>query len=485
MKTYQRLLLSIVLTAPFAISIIWIIRNFHHVPQYGDTVEYLSLTTNLKVDQYRTVLFPFYLHIFGISSEISNQIPWCLLGKLTLSFIAGIMLACAMLHDIAPSMVSKTRGILIVLTAALYTTCTPLLAHLSLSLMSDSLACSFTIATVASLSMTLNQYKAGKPMWQWDLAAAICIFLMSASRVDKLYLGIALTCVTLAWLCRSWITIGKQHLSRHFRRLALVLCIPMAATVLLNHATQVYNTNRPPLDLSSLTFNRVAWPNLERVYPYLSDDAHKFISSADAKQFDSHNNYVYPMLTRILSNPSGGKRIVNEITAKTFQHFPGRVIGKTVFDIAKYALPCLAFPLELAKTLPLSIGTDWTYTRMDMYTPGLTRVWLIASFGILLLIQLPLAASQTRRSWKQWATGPTVLISLTTVIVNSLLFGLESGMDAYVRYALPAFALECEAIVLLSLVRAFGSARSTEIGGSPCATESARSIVRRGAKQHA
>jgi hypothetical protein len=53
------------------------------------------------------------------------------------------------------------------------------------------------------------------------------------------------------------------------------------------------------------------------------------------------------------------------------------------------------------------------------------------------MIQLPLAASQTRRSWKQWATQPTMLISVTTIVVNAVLFGLESGMDAYVRYALP------------------------------------------------
>lgn len=464
MKTFRNALLSIVLAASFALSVLWIIRNIHHVPQYGDTVEYLSLATSLKVDQYRTILFPFFLHVFGISSEASRQIPWCLLTQLALSFASSIVLAYAMFRDVTPPSMSRMRGVLVVLAAGLYTAATPLLTHLSLSLMSDSLACSFTIAAVASLSLTLNHYKSGKPKWQWELVTGVCIFLMSASRVDKLYLSIALALVTLAWLYRSNMVARKTGLSRNLCRLGLVLCIPMAATVALNHSTQHFNKNRPPLDPSSLAFNRVVWPNLERVYPYLSDDAHKFISGADARQFDSHNNYVYPMLTRLLSTPAAGKRIINEMTVKTFLHFPFRVIGKTIFDVAKYALPCLAFPLELISALPMSIGTDWTYTRMAMFTPELTRAWLVISFGILLLIQLPLAVSQASRSWKRWASGPTALISLTTILVNSLLFGLEAGMDAYVRYALPAFALQGEAIVLLSLIWAFADARPAKPG---------------------
>jgi hypothetical protein len=466
MKASRNTLILVALAVSFAISVLWIAGNIHHVPQYGDTVEYLSLATTLKVDQYRTILFPLYLHLFGISSETSKQIPWCLLVQLALSFLASLLLAYAMFRDFSPTSMSRMRSVLTIFAAGTYTAGTPLLAHLSLSLMSDSLACSFTMATVACLSLTLDQYKSGKPMWQWDLATVLCIFLMSASRVDKLYLSITLAFVSLTWLYRSGISARRPGLSSSLCRLGLVLCIPMAATIWLNHSTQVFNKNRPPLDLSSLLFNRVTWPNLEKVYPYLSDDAHKFISSADATQFDSHNNYVYPMLTRLLSDPAAGKHVINEITAKTFQHFPLQIVGKTLFDITKYALPCLAFPLELLSILPISIGTDWTYTRMAMFTPGLTLAWLIVSFGILLLIQLPLAASQARGNWKQWASRPTIFISLVTILVNSLLFGLEAGMDAYVRYALPAFSLQCEAIVLLSLIRVFASTRSAKVGES-------------------
>lgn len=450
----RALYLSLLLVL-IAAGLAWIIGNAGEVPHYGDTVEYLRLARTLAVDQYRTILYPLFLHLCGVATAVdgTTNLDLTYFFQFMLSLIANAIFASALVMDLNSSEGSGTKHWLVVAIVSLATTTTPLLAHFSLSLMSDSIASSLTVAAVGSLARVITAYRSTGICWRWTVVAGISLFLMTLSRVDKLYLGLALVVVTVLWLYRVGISLHRSHLTRDCVSLAIVLSISLISTVVANRLTQTYNPSRPPLDVSSVAFNRVVWPRLGKVYPYLPVDARKLISEAEAKQFDTHNNYVSPLLTRTLEDNPGNKRIINEITLDTLQHFPDQVVGRTTFDIVKYTLPILAFPLELASILPESIATDWTYSRMSMFMPRSTKAWLTLSFASLLLIQLPLALRRSKKtSWRRWIAMPSVGLAMIAIIANALLFGLVSGMDAHIRYALPAFVLEFEMITLIGLM---------------------------------
>jgi hypothetical protein len=217
----------------------------------------------------------------------------------------------------------------------------------------------------------------------------------------------------------------------------------------VNRATQIPDPSQASLDLSSMAFNRVVWPRLARVYPHLSPEARASIPLDEAVRFDAHNNNVNALLIRNRDN----HHIIDQITLTTLQTFPLAVIGKILYDLAKYTFPNLAFPLERASILPQSTATWWTVSRMGVASPRLTRVALACAEVFFLIVQLPLAiaiviAGRERALWRH----PVCWFAATAVFGNALLFGLASGMDAHIRYALPAYAMCHASVTLLSLL---------------------------------
>jgi hypothetical protein len=240
--------------------------------------------------------------------------------------------------------------------------------------------------------------------------------------------------------------------------LIVVAAIGMASV--LNRATQAYSPYRPPLNFSTMAFNRVVWPRFARVYPYLSTRARSLATIDDATHFDVHNNNVYPFLAKTRIGHPENAALVDEITITTLKTFPLQVAGETAFDMVKYALPNVVFPLELVSVLPKSTATDWTYTRMNKPHPTFTDAWLLLSTCEFFLVQLPAALSfLRRRRARDWALSPLIVLAMIAAAFNSVLFGLEAGMDAHVRYALPTYILILETVIVLSLLWLFDPGR--------------------------
>jgi hypothetical protein len=181
------------------------------------------------------------------------------------------------------------------------------------------------------------------------------------------------------------------------------------------------------------------------------------ISAEDAAHFDQHNNNAFPLISRLLTEDPANRRVLNDITMATLREYPLAVASKTLFDTSKYMLSNLAFPLELANSLPRSAGTDWTYSRMSQAQPTLTKASLWISQLSFFLVQVPLAFLTVRRlTWQSLKRSLLFWLSGTAIIVNGLLFGLESGMDSHIRYALPAYTILqtiVEAAALAAIVR--------------------------------
>lgn len=434
----------------------WFAHNAPHIPDYGDTAEYLARSKTLTVDQYRTIFYPLVLRLCGIFSNGGGapSIFWTYLVQVLLVAVSSAVYATAVFKSFDVSALTARARLSVTALAVLLIVTNPLVGHFSLSIMSDSLASSLTVAAVGamvhlvrSVGMTSDAIRS-----PWLLVAVLCLFLMSVSRVDKLYMGIVLVAAVIIYM-----RIGIKRLPRlQFVIVGAPLVAALVAAIAVNYFTQVPNADRPALNLPNMAFNRVVWPRMSMVYPYLPSDAKALISPGDAKWFDEHNNHVYLFLDKLLKDHPENQRIINEVTATTLRHFPGRVAWKTAFDIAKYAVPNVAFPLELVSILPKSTATDWTYSRMSHAHPFMTQLWLIVSSVSFYLVQLPLALQYLRSPFMQrWTSQPLMVMTAACIGCNAIMFGLEAGMDAHIRYALPSFVMIFEMTSIVSLLWLF------------------------------
>jgi hypothetical protein len=449
---FMRIFCMATLVVMVCIGAAWMVANFRKVPQYGDTIEYLQLTRTLHIDQYRTIFYPLILrltHIFHGSSNSPHT------NGVYLFQCLAVYISCFLFTEVVLDTLKKAKlitfkhGRLLATSTSLLVLTNPLVAHFSLTLLTDSLASSFTIATIACVA------RAADPDQRkiWLPIAAICVILMALSRLEKLYVAF---CICIGAAVLMWATrhsgCSKLRTGRPWA-LALVLGMALLSVPLINRLTQTINPNRPPLDLSSLAFNRAVWPRMSEVYPKLPEDARRLISAEDARNFDINNNNVYPLLSKLLAQNANNKKIINEITITTVRNFPMEVIGKTFFDFSKYEVPNLAFPLELSSALPKSWATDWTHSRMSMFSPKLTDISLAISTIVFLLIQIPLAILTLKHiGSRKLLLEPITVIGFVAITMNSALFSLEAGMDAHIRYALPTYTLLLTVVTLLSML---------------------------------
>ena len=134
----------IALSGVFFLSLVWALQVSSSIPLYGDTPEYLRLAQSLHVDQYRTVLYPFLLRTLGVITNglTSPSIAWIYLLQWLMTGVSVGVFAFAILQSIPLIPASQERFLITALVTSFVIT-TPLVAHFSSTLLSDSLASSF------------------------------------------------------------------------------------------------------------------------------------------------------------------------------------------------------------------------------------------------------------------------------------------------------------------------------------------------------
>jgi hypothetical protein len=435
--------------------LMWAAGNVGYVPKYGDSNEYLQYAEILKVDHYRTILYPALIRLFGVTSMAAySPHTEALFGfQFLVSFVSFCLFGAALLNGLGTPAISLCLRRWIVATVAMACAGLPLLAHFSLSLMSDSLACSLTLASIGVLAGLVTEYRERGLCWKRLLLCWFLLFAMSLSRVDRLFLGVMLVVIVVTWLWRIGKRAGNPHVIRDCALLLVVLGSSLAATIGTNHLTQTYDSGRPRLVFTNMAFNRIVWPRLHEVYPYLSVRARNMISLDEAEHFDAHNNNVFPLMVKILDENADGRHVIDDITLETLRRFPLEVFSKAVFDEVKYVFPGVAFPLELFSVIPESVGTSWTYSRMTMFDAGPTKLWLALSFLCFFAVQMPIFLYPKGRRLTRFSIGkPAFVLSIATIVFLAFLFVIESGVDSNIRYSLVPLSMEFEIVTMIGLI---------------------------------
>jgi hypothetical protein len=449
--------LDLLLIAGVLVGLVWAALNFGHSPAYGDTPEYWSLSRTLIVDQYRGILYPLFLHAaHALASNLSIPV-------ISVVYTAQLIIAGWAFYSLATLLlIDAPRARLKAALVTLGSLTNPVILHFGITVLTDSLATSFTLLFGINL-LRATQPSVGRRALTKALAvAAGSMVLMMLTRPEKAYLAAAIWAIALAstgWFHRRTRTPTAEWWHACWIPF-LFLGLAWFTAVGFSRSVTEINPARPPLAASNALFNRVAWPYMEQAYAYFPSDLRQRITLAEARHFDEHANHIFPFVTKTLAR-SGGQEDLRTITRVTFRHFPGDLSRRISFDFAKYCMPNLSFPLESAGLLPESVATSCTLSRLSMFTPRLSP-WVLAIGALQFAAAVLVIGSRHLRPNPgiialNAAQGPrlvciTFLVLGGIVVVNAGMFALSFSMDSHIRYALPGYAIIHATVLSAALV---------------------------------
>ncbi|MCP4284332.1 MAG: hypothetical protein GY792_07775 [Gammaproteobacteria bacterium] len=480
-NNWMRLVVAVVLIGNVAVvllAVAWWITNLGTRPAYGDSSQYLRLADTLRVDDFRTLFYPLVLRglkssaiLCGCRIELLVGLVQTLLALTSFAYLGralwDVTAATERFSDL--ERVSALRRWAVIGVFAMLVFSQPLVNHFALSIMTDSLATSFTAAGLASIIRiaTLGDTRT-RTVAIGCLAIAAAGF-MRAEKVYVLALILVFALVAVCWMVRSTPTRGSSYMLSRHRTLAfltLLLLIPGIAVTFINRATQtpgIYGW--PPVTINVRLFVRTVWPNLAELRPSLSQEFRAVVSEKDAEAFDRDFNQYLRLVPLLQRHAGGTDRLVNEASGMAIQKYGPEIAIRTATDTLRYAIPLVSYPADLA-----GVGgrgsSHWTHTRMRAARPLLTEVYLWLATAVLLTIQIPVALSLFIGIRGAWSHRVIVAVGLMAgvAIINAVLYSLGNGVNN-VRYGLPACVLLFAPIIWGNLVW-FASRIGPKNGGS-------------------
>jgi hypothetical protein len=378
-------LLGLAALVQIVVGAAWWVINLRAIPDYGDTKEYLFLAQVLRVDQFRTILYPGFLRGCNAIASFTHLPRAVVPNRLQpASAVAAVGYMVATLWRVSSNGARGerlarvrpwTRRLLIAaITLALATT--PLTVHYADTILRDSLATSCLVAALAALIRigVLGDVRVRTVLI--GLAAAVSAELNRVDKVGAILPAIAVLFagVVLLRVLRRRAAGAQWRTGRQAAALVVLAVVPVAAVLAVDHATQTANYGRGDRDLSTAVTGRFVW------------------------------------------------------------------MPDTPREFAVYAASPLTYPYDHVSRY--DSATVWDDTRMAMAHPHATDIYLKVSFGVLgvvvLLTLLWAVRVLPRRSGRSFAAASVLLVA---VLANSVLFA-NYMTSVNVRYALPAYVID-------------------------------------------
>ena len=430
-----------------AIALAWWIADVGVIPRYGDTTEYLSLSQTLRVDQFRTLLYPLLLRMVGNSVGLVYTMQ-TVVALAAIAYLGSTLWTLSSrlpaLRHLARARAWQRRAVIAVFTLLVF--CQPLVAHFDLSVLSDSLAASFAIAACAALIRIAALSDTRRRTIALALLATVAAEWIREEKVAVVAIVVAAALIG---------ALARHRDRRVLATLGAVLVLPATAVSLVNHQTQTADLGRPPVDAASRLFNRTVWPHMERILPLLSGEARSAVTMQQARSFDADYNRILPMDRYLRQRAGGTPGILDAMSNAALRCCWRDIAADTGADLARYSVPTVAYAagVLLPSTPWAAAGSSWTETRMAMAHPSLTRLYELWWVAALVLVQLPLLLALLprvrRREHAVWAVG----IAGALCLVNAALFALTNSIPANVRYSLPAYSLSAAVLLWADLVQ--------------------------------
>jgi len=329
----------------------------------------------------------------------------------------------------------------------------PIVGHYNLSLMSDALACSFSLVFCAAFSDLATRRISP---WASGSVLLVSFNLAAGLRVEKkwILLATALVCALAWWRSRWGTTPCEPATPGRRQRLALALLlvgISVAGSSAL-HRHFYQPSNWMPL-LESSVHARIAVGHLGEVYEALPERTRSRISREDADYYDAHVNNPPRLMQRITAGDAAVRR---QMTLDIARAVLPRLWPEILFDIGRDALedlvPTIAFNFRIGvwklwgpkvfQTWYFSNFAVWDYQRLVMHHPRLSDAYLLTAV-VVFLAALPLASIRFL-SWFRESSRDELradvssrLPALTLWMLNAAAFAATVN-SVNVRYAIIA-----------------------------------------------
>lgn len=436
--------------AQILVGAVWWTLQLGAVPAYGDTPEYLRLSTTLEVDGFRTLAYPVLVKgavwVAGVVGWLPWQVPLYLLQTVVL-VVASVYLVRTVLPDADRRVVA--------LAAAVVAT-GPLQLHYATAVLSDSLAASsFLLALAAGARVVLGDRRVSTVAL--GAAGALAAALLRTEKAAVL-LAVAAAFVVVALLVGRGVVTGSGRAAR--LRVAvsvvLVLLVPAVLAAGANRATQTADLGRPHAGTAAVAVSRIVWPHLEQIHPDLPAAVRDEVTLEDARAFDHHNNNALPMTARLRALGGGDDAYAYGAARAAVACCGTRIVGDVVGDVAEYTVVPLTFAREALPVLgveqPADTPTAWNVTRMRAAHPAATTAFLGVAFVALAVLIVAAAVSAVSGGRRDLRAAGLVVLG---TVANGAAFALAQGADANVRYGLP----NAMAVTALLLAVVLGGAR--------------------------
>ncbi|MGK5088882.1 hypothetical protein WDW86_15090 [Bdellovibrionota bacterium FG-2] len=414
---------------------IWGLLQMNHIPEYGDTREYIELAqaASLQLDPYRTLLFPLILRVAFKTAPHYFQIPLYLFQLLLLGFALRHLVKTAELYFRAP-----LRSNLLWLSLFFL----PIVLHFNVTVLSDGIALGLLIFFTSLLIRLLLLKRDAL----WDYGFYFCAFvLMALSRSEKIYIAAGSALIGILFM-----VFVKKNKLYQFRKSILTSFLALATVFTINSYTQTISLSEPPPDLTYSFLYRALYPRFEKVYPLMPEAVRSKLSIEDARLYDSHPNANKGVMKKICGTDwTCAHPYADQMLATVLRHQGLAVMSSIIRDMIYYS----AAPWVWITAPWTGLGHyDWTYSRFSMQSPKLS--WLYLNLGSLLVIVLTLSlvarlvrTSNASRNFQHIL--PFAFLVLCPGLANSGLFALMNGHPFHIRYAIPSYFLAVFLMVVL------------------------------------
>ena len=144
----------------------WLLPNLSAIPTFGDTNEYIALSTNLRLDEYRPILYPLLLKIvIDKSSFFHFEYQFVLFSiQLAVNFFATFF-AVRQLIPINDFLGLENRPFTFHIFITFYLMSIPMIMFMNLSIMTDSLALSGLIFFLINMHVLANRSTSNWKNW--------------------------------------------------------------------------------------------------------------------------------------------------------------------------------------------------------------------------------------------------------------------------------------------------------------------------------
>lgn len=470
----MRAVVWIVLGLYLGIGAVWTVLNLGEFPHYGDTLGYLHLAKELKVDAYRGIVYPALLALAGkgcAGADLPERLRWehdnadlpcavppgfvCVqifqifVGIFCLAYFVDVMFGRRerLSPDGGPRIGRLRWGLLAVLFFD------PLISHYNLALMTDGLGLALSLLFCAALTDFLRKRTAP---WMAGALLFIAFVLVAGLRVEKkwIMLGTIVAAPVLWAFCQRRTRVKRA--ANLLPRAALALGLGCVGLLAVNAGHRIFykESERWPAR-ETIVHLRFIFPHLTAVYDELPERTRALISPEDAKYYDSHLNNARRLINRITAGDGALRHELTKDLANVVVSSRGYVIAldiarDTVENIAATFSFCVRLVTwrangEAYRRLFYSDGTVWIYERFVLHHPRWSHLYLYVS-GLLLVLATGIALLMLYRRlrggpWRKELEGVAEwLPAAVFCILNAFAFAATQDL-VQIRYALISHAL--------------------------------------------